>query len=114
MSSFGELFDHGIQTRVNEVLSEGKLPDVVYTETDNLGEVVEKLCILHIRTWMLEDAAQEAKTDEELGALKRKIDICFKQKRPRLVQAINRQITEAIKNNSSLEEDSVKFYKGVE
>ena len=37
MSSFGELFDHGIQTRVNEVLSEGKLPDVVYTETDNLG-----------------------------------------------------------------------------
>ena len=65
MSSFGELFDHGIQTRVNEVLSEGKLPDVVYSETDNLGEVVEKLCILHIRTWMLEDAAQEAKTDEE-------------------------------------------------
>ena len=114
MSSFGELFDHGIQTRVNEVLSEKKLPDVVFSETDNLGEVVEKLCILHIRTWMLEDAAQEAKTDEELGALKRKIDICFKQKRPRLVQAINRQITEAIKNNSSLEEDSVKLYKGVE
>ena len=113
MSSFGELFDHGIQTRGNEVLSEGKLPDVVYTETDNLGEVVEKLCILHIRTWMLEDAAQEATSDEELGILKRKIDICFKQKRPRLVQAINRQVSDAIVNNTSLVEDSVKLYKGV-
>ena len=51
---------------------------------------------------MLEDAAQEATTDEELGALKRKIDICFKQKRPRLVQAINRQVSDAIVNRTSL------------
>ena len=63
---------------------------------------------------MLEDAAQEATTDEELGALKRKIDICFKQKRPRLVQAINRQVSDAIINRTSLIEDSVKLYKGVQ
>jgi len=113
MSNFGELFDNSIKTTVNDILVQGKVPDIVLSETDNLGEVVEKLCILHIRTWMLEDAAQEAKTNDELGELKRKIDICFKQKRPRLVQAINRQVSDAIINNTSLVEDSVKLYKGV-
>ena len=114
MSNFGELFDNSIKTTVNDILVQGKVPDIVLSETDNLGEVVEKLCILHIRTWMLEDAAQEATTDEELGVLKRKIDICFKQKRPRLVQAINRQVSDAIVNKTSLVEDSVKLYKGVQ
>ena len=114
MNDFGEVIDAAIKNTVSDVLVKGELPDIIFSETDNLGEVVEKLCILHIRTWMLEDAAQEATTDEELGALKRKIDICFKQKRPRLVQAINRQVSDAIVNNTSLVEDSVKLYKGVQ
>ena len=114
MINFGDVFDAAIKDTVNDVLIKGEIPDITLSETDNLGEVVEKLCILHIRTWMLEDAAQEATTDEELGLLKRKIDICFKQKRPRLVQAINRQVSDAIINNKSLVEDSVKLYKGVQ
>ena len=114
MNDFGEVIDAAIKNTVNDVLAKGELPDIIFSETDNLGEVVEKLCILHIRTWMLEDAAQEATTDEELGVLKRKIDICFKQKRPRLVQAINRQVSNAIINKTSLIEDSVKLYKGVQ
>ena len=114
MNDFGIVIDAAIRNTVNDVLVKGELPDIIFSETDNLGEVVEKLCILHIRTWMLEDAAQEATTDEELGALKRKIDICFKQKRPRLVQAINRQVSDAIINRTSLIEDSVKLYKGVQ
>ena len=114
MNDFGDVIDASIKNTVNDVLVRGELPDIIFSETDNLGEVVEKLCILHIRTWMLEDAAQEATTDEELGALKRKIDICFKQKRPRLVQAINRQVSDAIVNRTSLVEDSVKLYKGVQ
>ena len=114
MNDFGIVIDAAIRNTVNDVLVKGELPDIIFSETDNLGEVVEKLCILHIRTWMLDDAAQEATTDEELGALKRKIDICFKQKRPRLVQAINRQVSDAIINRTSLIEDSVKLYKGVQ
>ena len=114
MINFGDVFDAAIKDTVNDVLIKGEIPDITLSETDNLGEVVEKLCILHIRTWMLEDAAQEATTDEEVGLLKRKIDICFKQKRPRLVQAINRQVSDAIVNNKSLVEDSVKLYKGVQ
>ena len=114
MNDFGIVIDAAIKNTVNDVLVKGELPDIIFSETDNLGEVVEKLCILHIRTWMLEDAAQDATTDEALGALKRKIDICFKQKRPRLVQAINRQVSDAIINRTSLIEDSVKLYKGVQ
>ena len=114
MNDFGDVIDASIKNTVNDVLVKGEIPDIIFSETDNLGEVVEKLCILHIRTWMLEDAAQEATTDKELGDLKRKIDICFKQKRPRLVQAINRQVSDAIINNTSLIEDSVKLYKGVQ
>lgn len=80
--------------------------------TDNLGEVVEKLCILHIRTWFLEDMVGVAKTDEEVASLKRKIDICFKQKRPQYIQAINRMVEDAVVNGRRIVEDSVKIYKG--
>jgi hypothetical protein len=112
MEKLGQIIEECIKNTVNEVLSGRKLPDVEYVETDNLGEVVEKLSILHIRTWMLEDAIQEAKTDSEIAELKRKIDTCFKIKRPKLVQAINLLVDNSISNNKSLIEDSVKLYKG--
>lgn len=88
-----------------------ELPDNLIA-TDNIGEVIEKLCILHIRTWFLEDMVGVAKSDEEVASLKRKIDICFKQKRPQYIQAINRMIDDAVVNGRRLVEDSVKIYKG--
>jgi hypothetical protein len=113
MKNLGESIEEIIAQTVNRVLSEKNVPEVEYIATDNLGEIVEKLSILHIRTWMLEDAIQEAKTDEEIADLKRKIDICFKSKRPKLVQAINLLVDDAISQNKGLREDSVKLYKGV-
>lgn len=110
----GEKIEEVLQQTIKSVLSNKELPDVEYIETDNLGEVVEKLAILHIRTWMLEDAIQQAKTDSEVAELKRKIDICFKVKRPRYVEAINRMVDNAISANKSLREDSVKLYKGID
>jgi hypothetical protein len=62
--------------------------------------------------WMIEDHIQTVYDDDkQVADLKRKLDICFKQKRPRLVQAINKMIDEAIKTEKSLVEDSVKVYK---
>lgn len=113
MKNIGESIETVIKNTVDQILSQRKLPDVEYIATDNLGEIVEKLSILHIRTWMLEDAIQEASTDSEIAELKRKIDICFKSKRPKLVQAINALVEDAIVNNKSLREDSVKLYKGI-
>jgi hypothetical protein len=114
MNRFGNLIDECIKETIDEVLSRRELPDVEYIETDNLGEVVEKLSILHTRMWMLEDAIQEATTDAEVADLKRKIDICFKVKRPRLVQAVNLLVDNAIASGKTLSEDSVKLYKGVD
>ena len=85
-------------------------PDVI--ETDNIGEVIEKLSILHCRMWYLEDSINDAKTDEEIANLKRKIDVCFKIKRPKYVQAINKMIDNSIVSGKSLAEESVKLYKG--
>jgi hypothetical protein len=99
--------------RVNEVLSTKEYSDVEYIETDSLGEVIEKLIILHIRTWMLEDAIQEAKSNDEIADLKKKIDICFKVKRPKFVEAINKITDNSIITGKSISEDSVKLYKGI-
>lgn len=112
----GEKIEEVIKNKVVEILDRSKeveMPDDII-ETDNIGEVIEKLSILHCRMWYLEDAISAAKTDAEVAELKRKIDICFKVKRPKYVQALNRMIENAVVNNKSLVEDSVKHYKGFE
>jgi len=117
MSNLGESIEDIIKRTVYDVLDDSRdygLPDSNYIATDNLGEVIEKLAIIHIRMWMLEDAIQAATSDTEIAELKRKCDICFKVKRPKYVQAINALVDDAITNNKSLREDSVKLYKGVD
>jgi hypothetical protein len=113
MSDLGKVIEDIIKQKVDSVLNNEGLPDSEYVATDNLGEIIEKLAIIHIRMWMLEDAIQAATTDTEIAELKRKCDICFKVKRPKFVQAINRIVDDAIVYNKSLREDSVKLYKGV-
>jgi hypothetical protein len=110
----GNKIEEIIKNEVTEILNKSKeveMPDDLI-ETDNIGEVIEKLSILHCRMWYLEDAISVAKSDAEVAELKRKIDICFKVKRPKYVQAINRMIENAVVNGKSLVEDSVKHYKG--
>ena len=115
MQNVAELIDKCIAEKVWDTLYTRIRPELPeYIATDSVGEVIEKLCILHIRTWMLEDAIQLAKTDAEIADLKRKVDQCFKVKRPKFVAAINAMIDDAIVKNKSLVEDSVKLYKGVE
>jgi hypothetical protein len=112
----GEKIEEIIKNKTLEILTKNKnveLPDNII-ETDNLGEVIEKLSILHCRMWYLEDAISDAKTDSEIAELKKKIDICFKSKRPKYVEAINRMVDNSISQGKSLIEDSVKLYKGVE
>lgn len=114
MNRLGDLIETVIHDTVDRVLADEQMPDSEYIATDNLGEIIEKLAIIHIRMWMLEDAMQVAKSDEELAELKRKVDICFKVKRPKYVQAINLLVDDAIRTGKSLREDSVKLYKGID
>ena len=111
-----EMLDMVIKQYVNDTLNKriNHMSDPPeYAASDSIGEVLEKLAILHIRTWHLEDAIQEAKSDEEVADLKRKIDVCFKIKRPKLVAALNAIIDDAIIRDKSLREESVKKYKGI-
>jgi hypothetical protein len=112
----GESIEKIIANVVNETLQKREIPELLpdIVETDNLGEVIEKLVILHIRMWMIEDQLGIATTSDEIADLKRKTDICFKQKRPKLVSAINKMVDNCINLNKSLVEDSVKLYKGVD
>jgi hypothetical protein len=110
----GETIENIIKNTVTETLNFNKnvnLPNDII-ETDNIGEVIEKLAILHCRMWYLEDTIGISKSDTEIADLKRKIDICFKQKRPKYVEAINRMIDKSIIDGKSLIEDSVKIYAG--
>jgi len=110
----GESIESVIKNVVTETLNKSKVVEMPedIIETDNIGEVIEKLSILHCRMWYLEDAIGQSKSDTEIADLKRKIDICFKVKRPRYVEAINKMIDKSIKDGKSLQEDSVKLYKG--
>jgi 2-phosphoglycerate kinase len=110
-----DIIDSRIKQYVSHICSKNEIPDAPeFIETDNIGEVIDKLVIVHIRTWMLEDAVKDAVTDTDLANIKRKIDICFKQKRPKLVEAINRLIEKSVIEGKSLVEDSVKAYKSVD
>jgi hypothetical protein len=107
----GEKIEDIIKNVVHRTLNENKNSDknIELIETDNIGEVIEKLSILHCRMWYLEDSIAEAKSNDEVSELKRKIDICFKVKRPKLVQALNYMIDNSIITNKSLIEESVKY-----
>jgi len=108
-----ESIESVIKTKVKEILTKKEIPELKeLIQTDNIAEVIEKLTILHIRMWMLEDKADITTDKEELLSIEKKLDICFKQKRPKLVQAINLMIDNAVRNGESLLEDSVKFYEG--
>jgi hypothetical protein len=109
-----EKIEEIIKNKIHLILNENKNVDIGndIIETDNIGEVIEKLAILHCRMWYLEDSISSSQDDSEIADLKRKIDICFKTKRPKYVQAINRMIENSIITGKSLVEDSVKHYKG--
>lgn len=116
MNNIGELIDNLIKDKIKALLDNNKDTGVPsdLIETDNFGEIIEKLCILHCRMWYLEDSYKSTDNDEVLADVKRKLDICFKQKRPKLVEALNRLVDKSITENKSLIEDSVKFYKSLD
>ena len=109
-----QIFEKYIKERVFSILKKKNQPPelIEYIKTDSIAEIIEKLIILTVRVWHLEDAAALYKDDmTKLGELKTKIDFCFKCKRPQLIQALNLTLNDAIINDKSLYEENVKLYK---
>jgi len=85
--------------------------------SESFAEVLDRFIVLHIRMWKLEDAVGEAGDDAQtVMELKRKIDYCFKDRRPKLIKAINSFLDIYIDKNHAhkFSEENVKLYKGFE
>lgn len=86
--------------------------DIEFSES--FAEIMDRFIVLHIRMWKLEDAIGEAKSDAEVADLKRKVDYCFKDRRPKLTKAINSYLDVYVSKNhvKKFSEENVKLYKG--
>jgi len=85
--------------------------------SDNFPEMLEKLVILHIRTWKMEDEIGITVDPVKHMAIKKKLDFCFKVKRPQLLAAIGCYLDAYVdenhpKNNRRFAEENVKHYAG--
>ena len=82
--------------------------------SENFAEILDRFVVLHIRMWKLEDAIANATTDKEVTDLKKKIDFCFKEKRPKLTKAINFFLDNYIDKNQTkkFSEENIKLYNG--
>jgi len=82
--------------------------------SENFSEILDRFIVLHIRMWKLEDCVGIAKNDHEIAELKRKIDYCFKDRRPKLINAINTYLDIYIDKNhhKKFSEINVKKYDG--
>ena len=84
--------------------------------SDNFAEMLEKYIILHIRMWKIEDMCAASNDPNEVFDLKRKLDFCFKDRRPNLTKAINSYLDAYIDKNGGrkFDDGNVKQYKGFE
>ena len=82
--------------------------------SESFAEILDRFIVLHIRMWKLEDAIGEATSDKEVADLKRKIDYCFKDRRPKLIKAINSFLDVYIDKTQAhkFSEENIKLYKG--
>lgn len=115
----GKELDKYIEHRVNSFLEDNETMkaiennyDSIYTDT--FSELIDKLTIVHIRYWNLEDEMAHAKTDEELARLRRKSEHLFKQKRPMLVAALDKLIIGLVDGTVKYDSVNTKKYKGWE
>jgi len=81
--------------------------------SESFAEILDRFIVLHIRMWKLEDAIGLA-DDSEIAPLKRKIDYCFKDRRPKLIKAINSFLDVYINRTHvrKFSEENIKLYKG--
>lgn len=117
---FAAEFDELLARAVGELaaaVENGSLPDdgktLVASET--MGHVIEKLVILNIRYWHLEDLAGKLRPDDPRYAeVKRKSEHLFTIERPRLIEALNLMLKTAVTRRGApfLEDYNTKLYKG--
>lgn len=106
-------FDQAIKDLVTLRLGSSKFPNFDKIETDTFGEIIDKLIIVHIRYWYLEDQMGDKElSDSEIATLRKKSESLFKIKRPMLVNALDKVIINIIKKREIEIPENLKLYKG--
>ena len=108
----GKKIDEYISEKVREILNETKFPEYDNIHSDSFSELIDKLCITHIRLWYLEDATCVETDPKKIAELKRKADITFKEKRPMLVKSIDKIIVNMCTGRYTPTVENTKVYKG--
>jgi len=114
--TIGIELDKYINESVKNMLGKNKFPeepssyDNIYTDT--FSELIDKLCIVHIRYWYLEDAMATCTNDKELVIFRKKSESLFKEKRPMLVAAFDKLIVKTLNGEISYTPIGTKHYKG--
>ena len=82
--------------------------------SESFAEILDRFIVSHIRMWKLEDRIGESNDNNEIADLKRKVDYLFKDRRPKLIKAINSFLDIYIDKNHHrpFSEENVKLYKG--
>lgn len=112
---FSELLGQAVEGNIYEAMESPveDIPDGIFVSSETIGEVIDKLIILHIRIWHLEDQVALA-NPEELIEIEKKLRHCFKVKRPRLVVALDRLITALTEGHRDVADSLyVKSYVGI-
>lgn len=118
MKTFAKRFDELVGTATEGIYKVGA-GDVKYLASETLGEIIEKLLILHVRIWNLEDAAGEAEQAgdvEQFMELHKKLEICDKVVRPRLMEALGLMLEKVLieEKPELVRQESLKRYGGYE
>jgi hypothetical protein len=88
--------------------------DCTFNSPVTLTYALERLAILHVKLWMLEDQVRnELLTDAMVGEMKRKIDYLNGVQRPRLIEGLGDLFAKAVKegNEELVREPNLKDYK---
>ena len=101
--TFAEKLNTLVEMHVKKIIIQTKnssmedLPDFEYVDSRTVGEIIEQLLILDIRQWHLEDLACRNKSNDiEYGDMKKRIEYCFKEKRPKLIVALNMMLQKTV------------------
>ena len=106
----GTELDIYIKNKVKEILDNNLFPDYDEVCTDTLSEIIDKLIVVHIRYWYLEDAMANAKSDEELLMYRKKSESLFKEKRPMLVEGFDKLIFNILRGKNVYTPINTKKY----
>lgn len=82
--------------------------------SESFAEILDRFLVMHIRMWKIEDKIGLSSDNNEIAELKRKVDFLFKDRRPKLIKAINSFLDLYIDKNHhrKFTEENVKLYNG--